>query len=105
VRVGRQAVQFRNTNTLVRDPSWDIVVQKTGYIAEAGRCLVLKARVEGRTLVMVLLDSYGKYSRFADARRVRKWLEAQAAAHVMPLMQAPGLQAPAVPAVVAVAGS
>jgi D-alanyl-D-alanine endopeptidase (penicillin-binding protein 7) len=95
VRVGRQALEFRNTNTLVRDPSWDILVQKTGYIAEAGRCLVLKARVEGRTLVMVLLDSYGKYSRFADARRVRKWLEAQAAAHVAPPMQA----------VVAVAGS
>jgi D-alanyl-D-alanine endopeptidase (penicillin-binding protein 7) len=80
VRLGRHDMQFRNTNSLVRDPSWDIVVQKTGYIAQAGRCLVLKARIEGRTLVMVLLDSFGKYSRFADARRVRKWLEAHAAA-------------------------
>jgi D-alanyl-D-alanine endopeptidase (penicillin-binding protein 7) len=88
VHVGRQALEFRNTNTLVRDPSWDILVQKTGYIAAAGRCLVLKANVDGRALVIVLLDSFGKYSRFADARRVRKWLQAQA-----------------VPAVVAAAGS
>jgi D-alanyl-D-alanine endopeptidase (penicillin-binding protein 7) len=79
VRVGRQLVEFRNTDHLVRDPGWDIVVQKTGFTHEAGRCLVLKANVDGRPLVMVLMDSVGKYSRFADARRIRKWLAAQAA--------------------------
>ncbi len=79
VRVGRQLLEFRNTDSLVRDPDWDIVVQKTGFTNDAGRCLVLKAIVDGRALVIVLLDSFGKYSRFADARRIRKWLAAQAA--------------------------
>lgn len=88
VRVGRQELEFRNTNTLARDPGWDLIVQKTGYTQEAGRCLVLKARVDGRTLLMVLLDSFGKYTRVADARRVRKWLAAQA-----PVMTAPAVMA------------
>ena len=75
VKVGRQMLEFRNTNTLVSNPDWNIIVQKTGYISEAGRCLVMQAVIDGRTVVMVLLNSFGKYTRVADARRVRKWME------------------------------
>jgi D-alanyl-D-alanine endopeptidase (penicillin-binding protein 7) len=75
VMVLRRPLEFHNTNALVASPGWDIIVQKTGYIAAAGRCLVLKAVIRGRSIVMVLLDSYGKYTRVADARRVREWLE------------------------------
>jgi len=75
VRVGARQLQYHNTNSLVRNPSWDIGLQKTGYIVEAGRCLVLQARMAGRKLIMVFLDSAGKYSRQADAERVRRWVE------------------------------
>jgi D-alanyl-D-alanine endopeptidase (penicillin-binding protein 7) len=75
VKVGRQRLEFRNTNTLVANPDWNIVVQKTGYISEAGRCLVMQAVIDDRTVVMVLLNSFGKYTRVADARRIRKWME------------------------------
>ncbi|WP_088282989.1 D-alanyl-D-alanine endopeptidase [Ideonella sp. A 288] len=74
VPLGRRVVQFRNTNGLVRDPQWDIGLQKTGYISEAGRCLVMQASMAGRKLVMVLLDSAGKFSRIGDAERIRRWL-------------------------------
>ncbi|WP_395700094.1 D-alanyl-D-alanine endopeptidase [Aquabacterium sp.] len=74
VAVGKRMMQFRNTNGLVRNPSWDIGLQKTGYISEAGRCLVMQAQLAGRKLIMVLLDSAGKYSRIGDAERIRKWL-------------------------------
>ena len=80
VPVGRRIVQFRNTNGLVRDPQWEIGLQKTGYISEAGRCLVMQARMAGRKLVMVLLDSAGKFSRIGDAERLRRWLTADVAA-------------------------
>jgi len=72
---GSRIVEFHNTNGLVSDPEWDIGLQKTGYIVEAGRCLVLQARVIGRRVIMVFLDSSGRYSRLADAKRVRRWLE------------------------------
>lgn len=74
VKVGSRPLQFRNTNGLVRNPAWDISLQKTGYIAEAGRCVVMQAQLAGRKLIMVLLDSAGKYSRIGDAERIRKWL-------------------------------
>jgi D-alanyl-D-alanine endopeptidase (penicillin-binding protein 7) len=74
VAVGRRHVQFRNTNGLVRNPQWDISLQKTGYISEAGRCLVMNAKLAGRQLIMVFLDSAGKYSRIGDAERVRRWV-------------------------------
>lgn len=74
VAVGSRQLQFRNTNGLVRNPEWEIGVQKTGYISEAGRCLVMQASLAGRNLIMVLLDSAGKYSRIGDAERIRKWL-------------------------------
>ena len=75
VEVGRRTLQFNNTNRLVKNPAWDIGLQKTGYITEAGQCLVMQARVAGRKLIMVFLDSAGKLSRIADAERVRKWVE------------------------------
>jgi len=75
VAVGRRQLQFSNTNRLVRNPSWDIGLQKTGYISEAGQCLVMQTRVAGRKLIMVFLDSAGKLSRLGDAERVRRWVE------------------------------
>jgi len=74
VAIGKRQMQFRNTNMLVRNPTWDIGLQKTGYISEAGRCLVMQAQMAGRKLIMVFLDSTGKYSRIGDAERVRKWV-------------------------------
>jgi D-alanyl-D-alanine endopeptidase (penicillin-binding protein 7) len=74
VAVGHRNLQFRNTNGLVRDPDWNIGLQKTGYISEAGRCLVMQAELAGRQVIMVFLDSAGKYSRIGDAERVRKWI-------------------------------
>jgi len=74
VLVGKREVQFRNTNKLVSNPDWEIGLQKTGYISEAGRCLVLQAKLAGRKLIMVFLDSAGKYSRIGDAERVRHWI-------------------------------
>jgi D-alanyl-D-alanine endopeptidase (penicillin-binding protein 7) len=81
VRVGRHMVEFRNTDALVRNPAWNIIVQKTGYITEAGRCLVMQAVIGGRDVVIVLLNSFGKYTRVADAVRVRKWVEARMSEH------------------------
>jgi D-alanyl-D-alanine endopeptidase (penicillin-binding protein 7) len=75
VFIGSRTLQYRNTNGLVHSPAWDIGLQKTGYISEAGRCLVMQARLAGRKLIMVFLDSTGKYSRIGDAERVRRWLE------------------------------
>jgi D-alanyl-D-alanine endopeptidase (penicillin-binding protein 7) len=80
VKVGHSMLEYRNTNNLVTKPAWNIVVQKTGYISEAGKCLVMKAIIDGRSVVIVLLDSFGKYTRTADANRVRKWLEGASAA-------------------------
>ena len=82
VRVGRRNVAFHNTDALVHSSSWDVVVQKTGYISEAGRCLVLKAVIRGRAVVMVLLNSFGKNTRVADAVRIRRWLESRVAAQL-----------------------
>lgn len=76
VEVGNRTLQYNNTNRLVKNPLWDIGLQKTGYITEAGQCLVMQAKVAGRKLIMVFLDSAGKLSRIADAERVRKWVEA-----------------------------
>ena len=75
VAVGNRTLQYNNTNRLVKNPSWDIGLQKTGYITEAGQCLVMQAKVAGRKLIMVFLDSAGKLSRIGDAERVRRWVE------------------------------
>ena len=76
--LGRE-VRFHNTNRLVAANGWDIGLSKTGYINEAGRCLVMRAKVDGRPLTFVLLDSAGKLSRIGDANRIRKWLSTSAA--------------------------
>ena len=78
VDVGARPLQYRNSNALVRDPDWQIGVQKTGYIREAGRCVVLQAELAGRKLIMVLLDAAGSYVRYADAQRLRDWIAAAA---------------------------
>jgi D-alanyl-D-alanine endopeptidase (penicillin-binding protein 7) len=75
VEVGRRTLKFNNTNRLVKNPAWEIGIQKTGYITEAGQCLVMQAKIAGRKLIMVFLDSTGKLSRIADAERVRHWVE------------------------------
>jgi D-alanyl-D-alanine endopeptidase (penicillin-binding protein 7) len=76
VDTGGRALQYANSNHLVSNPTWDILLQKTGYITEAGHCMVMRAMIEGRAIIMVFLDSKGKDSRLADAGRIRKWLEA-----------------------------
>lgn len=75
VEPGGHSLQYANSNRLVANPDWEIGIQKTGYISEAGRCLVMQANINGRPIVMIFLDSKGKYSRLADAQRIRKWLE------------------------------
>ncbi|MCA8375352.1 D-alanyl-D-alanine endopeptidase [Burkholderia multivorans] len=77
VYTGKRNLVYNSTNALIRgNGSWDIGLQKTGFINEAGECLVMQATIHGRPVVMVLLDSFGKYSRFADASRLRNWLDA-----------------------------
>ena len=68
-------LQYKNTNHLVKEPDWDIGVSKTGFINEAGRCLVMLARIRDVPVVIVLMDSWGKYTRIGDANRVKQWLE------------------------------
>ena len=77
VEPGGHSLQYANSNRLVNNPDWEIGLQKTGYISEAGRCLVMQANINGRQIVMIFLDSKGKYSRLGDAQRIRKWLEDQ----------------------------
>lgn len=76
VKVGeRRSMRFGNTNPLVRSAAWDIGLSKTGYISEAGRCLVMQATILQRPMVIVLLDSWGKRTRIGDANRLRQWME------------------------------
>lgn len=82
VRAGKSMLTYRNTNLLIGKQDWDINVQKTGFTNDAGECLVMEAMIGERPVVMVLLNSFGKLTRTADARRVRKWMEAQEAAPV-----------------------
>jgi D-alanyl-D-alanine endopeptidase (penicillin-binding protein 7) len=76
VRVGRRTMRYVNTDSLVSRPDWKIDVQKTGYISRAGRCLVMQTLIDDRTVVIVLLNSFGKHTRVADARRILKWMQA-----------------------------
>jgi D-alanyl-D-alanine endopeptidase (penicillin-binding protein 7) len=74
--LGRQnPLNFVNTNALVRGGSWTIGLSKTGFINEAGRCLVMQAEISGQPTIIVLLDSVGKMTRIGDANRIRKWVE------------------------------
>ncbi len=72
---GKRAMGFNNTNALVRSSNWDIGLSKTGYINEAGKCLVMHATIGNNPVVIVLLDSWGKLTRMGDANRIKKWLE------------------------------
>ncbi len=90
VAVGRRTLQYNTTNRLVKSPNWDIGLQKTGYISEAGQCLVMQTKVSGRKLIMVFLDSAGKLSRIADAERVRRWVETNHARHGVTLASSAG---------------
>jgi D-alanyl-D-alanine endopeptidase (penicillin-binding protein 7) len=83
VFTGKRNIAYNSTNALIRNASWDIGLQKTGFINEAGECLVMQANVNGRPVVIVLLDSYGKYSRFADAGRLRSFLDTLGEPHIM----------------------
>ena len=75
VQLGYRTQTFRNSNRLVRSPRWQIGLSKTGFIDEAGRCLVMQAQVARRPLLIVLLDAHGKLTRFADADRIKRWME------------------------------
>jgi D-alanyl-D-alanine endopeptidase (penicillin-binding protein 7) len=87
VRVRKHLVEFHNTDNLVANPAWNIIVQKTGYITEAGKCLVMEAVIEGRNVVIVLLDSVGRLTRVADAKRIKTWMEATARERVQVSMR------------------
>lgn len=78
VRVGKQRMEFRNTNSLVSNPNWEVAVQKTGFTNDAGRCLVMETKIRDRSVVIILLNSYGKHTRVADAKRIRQWMEKKA---------------------------
>lgn len=80
---GRE-LRFHNTNPLVRNASWDIGVSKTGFINEAGRCLVMQATIKQRPVIIVLLDSWGKRTRVGDANRIKKWMESSNAVGRVP---------------------
>ena len=75
VYVKGRALEFRSTNSLVKKPDWQVTVQKTGYNADAGRCLVMLTVIDGRDVVIVLLNSWGKLTRIGDANRIRDWME------------------------------
>ena len=70
----RGPLVYGNTNRLLKNPNWDIDLSKTGYINEAGRCLVMQATIEGERISIVLLNSFGKLTPFGDSNRLRKWL-------------------------------
>ena len=72
---GRGELRFGNTNRLLKNKAWDIHLSKTGYLNEAGRCLAMQAEIADRSLVIVLLNSYGKLTPFGDSNRIRKWIE------------------------------
>jgi D-alanyl-D-alanine endopeptidase (penicillin-binding protein 7) len=71
----KRKMTFVNTNGLVRASDWQIGLSKTGYIAEAGKCLVMQAMIANQPVIIVLLDSWGRLTRIGDANRIRKWLE------------------------------
>ncbi|HEU5137528.1 MAG TPA: D-alanyl-D-alanine endopeptidase [Steroidobacteraceae bacterium] len=77
VRLGKRMFMYRNTNLLIGKPDWDILVQKTGFTNDAGQCLVMEAMIDERPVIMVFLNSFGSLTRTADARRIRRWMEAQ----------------------------
>jgi len=78
VYIKGRPLEYRSTNLLVDKSDWQVTVQKTGYIADAGRCLVMQAVIDGRDVVIILLNSWGRLTRIGDANRIRNWLESSA---------------------------
>ncbi len=76
-----QVMNYRNSNRLVNNSGWQIGLSKTGYISEAGRCLVMQAKIAGKPVIIVLLDSWGKLTRIGDANRIKRWMETRYAAN------------------------
>jgi D-alanyl-D-alanine endopeptidase (penicillin-binding protein 7) len=84
VEISGRELDYRNTNQLVKSSTWDIGLSKTGYIHEAGKCLVMQARVADKPVVIVLLDSAGKMTRVGDANRIKRWMESASFARRLP---------------------
>ncbi|MBT0727004.1 D-alanyl-D-alanine endopeptidase [Rosenbergiella australiborealis] len=78
----RYTLPFRNTNHLIYNKTWQIALTKTGYTDQAGHCLAMRTVINGRPVALVILDAFGKYTHFADANRIRSWLETGKAAPV-----------------------
>ena len=78
--VAGRSMQFNNTNSLVKSPNWEIGLSKTGYISEAGKCLVMQVWLNSKPTIIVLLDSMGKMTRIGDANRIKRWVESAALA-------------------------
>jgi len=76
-----RTMNYHNSNRLVGSPQWDIGLSKTGYISEAGRCLVMQAKIANKPVIIVLLDSWGKLTRIGDANRIKRWMETRSAGH------------------------
>ncbi len=81
VRVGGRQQQFRNTNSLTRNDEWEIGLSKTGFIRDAGKCLVMQAAIDNQNVIIVMLDAQGSSKRISDAERIRKWLSADRDRH------------------------
>ena len=84
VLIAGRPQHFRNTNTLVKSPAWEIGLSKTGYISEAGKCLVMQAWLNNKATIIVLLDSWGKLTRIGDANRIKRWVESASLASEPP---------------------
>ena len=90
VVVSGREMEFHNTNSLVKSPNWEIGLSKTGYIAEAGKCLVMQAWLNSKPMIIVLLDSWGKATRIGDANRIKRLLESANLSASAPLAQRAG---------------
>ena len=77
MRVGGRQQQFRNTNALTRSDNWELGVSKTGFIRDAGKCLVMQASIDDQDVIIVMLDAQGSASRLSDAERIRRWLSTE----------------------------
>ena len=76
-----RTMNYHNSNRLVGSPQWEIGLSKTGYISEAGRCLVMQAKIADKPVIIVLLDSWGKMTRIGDANRIKRWMETRSSGH------------------------
>ena len=72
--MGGRDQHFRNTNALLRTDNWDLGLSKTGFIRDAGKCLVMQATIDDQAVVIVMLDAQGSQKRLLDAERIRQWL-------------------------------